>query len=146
MHARSLSRAAIVALALSMAACSYLHWPWHHAPPAPPTPVHELQISGAAADTYPQYWKRNTLLIDLSAASGSGSITLKPIAGTSWPVRLAFRVTPGGIGTLRVRGAERVVLPITPGDSKPVDLELTPGVYTSTTDHITVSWGASIER
>ena len=51
-----------------------------------------------------QYWKRNTLLLDLSSASGSGQLTLKPIEGSTWPVRLAFRVTPGAFAVLEVRG------------------------------------------
>jgi hypothetical protein len=146
MRARQLRRAAMAMLALTLAGCSSLHWPWHHAPPPPPPPVHELDIAGAPPDAYPQYWKRNTLLIDLSSASGTGTITLKPVSGTSWPVRLSFRVTPGAIGTLRVRGAERVVLPITPGSPHPIDLDLTPGVYSAQTPQITVSWGASVAR
>jgi hypothetical protein len=143
MRARQL-RAAMVVLVL--AGCSSLHWPWRHAPPAPPGPVHELDIAGAPPDTYAQFWKRNTLLVDLSSASGTGTVTLKPVSGTSWPVRLSFRVTPGAIGTLRVRGAVRVVLPITPGSSQPIDLELTPGVYNAQTPQITVTWGAAVAR
>ena len=118
-----------------------MHWPWHRNPPPPPTPVHELDVTGAAADTYPQYWKRNTLLVDLSAASGSGSITLKPVQGTTWPVRIAFRVTPGAIGVLDVRGAERTLLPITGTAGPAVDLELAASMYTATTPQMTVSWG-----
>ena len=76
-----------------------------------------------------------------SAASGSGSITLKPVEGSSWPVRLAFRVRPGAIGVLDVRGAERTLLPITDTAGPPVDLELTPSMYTPTTPQMTVSWG-----
>ena len=129
------------AWALSAAGCSHLHWPWHHQPPPPPTPVHELDITSAGATaTYPQYWKRNTLVVDLSAAGGSGSITLKPAAGTTWPVRLALRVTPGAIGMLDVQAAQRLRLPVTPGGGKPIDLELDPGVYTPTTPQLTVSW------
>jgi hypothetical protein len=50
-------------------------------------------------------------------------------------------VTPGAIGLLDVHGAQRVSLPITPGSSKPIDLELSPGVYTEVTPAMTVSWG-----
>jgi hypothetical protein len=139
---------AVCALALGVVGCAHLsslHWPWHHQPPPPPMPVHELDISGAPSpDTFPQYWRRNTLLVDLSSASGAGSITLKPSAGTTWPVRLAFRVTPGAIAALEVRAAERTVLPITPGGGKPIDLELTPDLYTATTAQMTVSWGPSL--
>jgi hypothetical protein len=134
-------RAAAVTLALSAVGCSHLHWPWHHSPPPPPVPVHELDVGGAAADAFPQYWKRNTLLLDLSAASGSGSLTLKPAAGNTWPMRLAFRVTPGAIGMLEVHAAQRISLPVTPGSAKPIDLELAPGIYTSATAQMTVSWG-----
>ena len=134
-------RVAVCTLALSAVACSHLHWPWHHQPPPPPKPVHELDISSAGVTaTYPQYWQRNTLLVDLSAASGSGSITLRPAAGTTWPVRLAFRVTPGAIGVLDVRAAQRASLPITPAGGKPIDLQLDPGVYEPTTTEMTVSW------
>jgi hypothetical protein len=130
-----------VALALCCAGCGHLRWPRHHSPPPPPAPVHELDIGGATAGSFPQYWKRNTLLVDLSGASGSGSITLKPTEGGSWPVRVAFRVTPGSIAVLDVRAAQRVSLPITPGGGKPLDLELAPGVYTTTTPEMSVSWG-----
>jgi hypothetical protein len=137
--------ALVAALAAALAAgCSHLspHWPWHHASSSPAAPVHELDISGApTADAFPQSWKRNTLLVDLSAASGSGNITLKPAAGKEWPVRLALRVTPGAIGVLDVRAAQRTTLPITAGGGKPVDLELPPGVYTAQTPQMSISWG-----
>lgn len=133
-------------LALSVSGCSSLKslWPWHHsAPPPPPPSAHALDITGAAAGAFPQHWQRNTLVVDLSAVSGSGSITLKPVEGVSWPLRLAFRVMPGSIGALEVHGAQRTILPITAAGSKPVDLELTPGIYTPATPQMTVAWGPS---
>ncbi len=139
--ARHAAGAAVLAAALACAGCGHLSWPWHHPPPPAPEPVHALVIGGAAADSFPQYWKRNTLLVDLSTASGSGSITLKPSEGGSWPVRVAFRVTPGSIGMLEVRAAQHTSLPITPAAGKPVDLELSPGIYTPTTPEMSVSWG-----
>ena len=132
-------RAVTLLCLLLLSACS--HWPWRHSPPPPPAEVHELDISGATLASAPQFWKRNTLLVDLSAASGSGSIVLKPLAERGWPVRLAFRVTPGAIGLLQVRADELVSLPITAGAPKPVDLELAPGIYGRHTAQITVSWG-----
>ena len=135
-----MARAGALAWLAAAAACS--HMPWHHRPPAAPAPVHELDISGAnTAAAFPQYWKRNTLLIDLSAARGTGSIVLKPAAGGAWPMRLAFRVTPGAIGALEVRAAQHTRLPINPSGSRPVDLELDPGIYTPQTAEMTVSWG-----
>ena len=133
------ARAAALAALLTLGACSHLHWPWHRQTPPPPQPVHELDISGAAAPA--QYWKRNTLLIDLSSAGGAGQIVLRPAAGNPWPVRLAFRVRPGVFGTLEVRGAARELLPIDSSGVKPVDLELPPGIYTAGTPQISVSWG-----
>lgn len=131
--------AAAALLLLSAAGCSHLHWPWHHAPPAAPAPVHELDIDGPG--TFAQYWKRNTLVVDLSGVRGSGSIVLKPVAGTTWPVRIALRVLPGSFGVLEVRGAQRVVLPITATGTQPVDLELAPGIYTPASPQMTVTWG-----
>jgi len=137
-------RGTALALALVLTGgCTHLNWPWHHAPPPPPVPVHEVDLAGPGVEGFPQYWKRNTLLIDLSAASGTGSLTLKPTAGTTWPVRLAFRVRPGAIAALEVRGDERVSLPISSAAGAAIDLELTPGVYTPKTPQLTVSWGAA---
>jgi hypothetical protein len=56
-------------------------------------------------------------------------------------VRLALRVRPGAIGALEVRGDERVSLPISSAGGAPLDLELTPGVYTPKTPQLSVSWG-----
>lgn len=125
---------------LLVSACG--HWPWHHAPPPPPAEVHELDVSGATAASVRQFWKRNTLLVDLSAASGSGNIVLKPGAA-GWPVRLALRVTPGAIGFLEVQADKRLSVPITTGAPRRVDLELAPGVYGAHTPQVSVSWGAA---
>ncbi len=138
---RGLSCAVALALALGASGCAGMHMPWHHAPPPPPTPVHELEVTGAGS--YPQYWKRNTLLLDLTAAASSGSVVLKPVAGTSWPVRIAVRVRPGEFPILDVRGDQRLSLPITGSGSAPIDLELDPSVYGPKTAQIVVSWGAA---
>jgi hypothetical protein len=127
---------------LALGGCSHLHWPWHHQPPPSPVPVHELDISGSA--TPPQYWKRNTLVIDLSGVSGAGQVVMKPATGNVWPVRLAFRVTPGSFGVLEVQAAQRAVLPIHPAGGTPVDLELSPSLYRADTPQITASWGPGV--
>lgn len=137
-------RGTVLALAVVVSAgCSHLRWPWHHAPPAAPVPVHELDIAGPGAAGFPQYWKRNTLLIDLSAASGSGNITVTPVAGTSWPVRVALRVRSGAIAVLEVKGEQKISLPINASGGAPIDLELTPGVYNAKTPQLEVSWKAA---
>ncbi|HTT02638.1 MAG TPA: hypothetical protein VMG11_11195 [Steroidobacteraceae bacterium] len=138
--------AAAALVLVALAGCSHIHWPWHHKPPPPPEVVHELDESAppgssAPAPQFPQYWKRNTLVIDLQPLSGSGSVVLRPRSGTTWPVRLALRVMPGSVGELEVRAAQRVILPVTASGTKPIDLELSPGVYTNSTEQIVVSWG-----
>src|SRR3981081_4189187 len=115
----SAGRAGAAVLVLLAAGCGHLpamHWPWHPHPAPAPVPVHELDISAAAGDpgSFPQYWKRNTLVVDLAAASGSGSITLRPADGRPGPVRLAVGVRRGSIGVLEVRADQRLNLPITP--------------------------------
>jgi hypothetical protein len=147
------ARAGALVWLLAAGGCSHLphlphfspHWPWHHRPAAPPAPVHELDVSGADAPaSFAQYWKRNTLVVDLSAAPATGRIVLKPAAGTAWPMRLAFRVMPGRFGVLEVRGAERVLLPISAAGHTALDLELAPDVYRPDTAEITVSWGPEL--
>ena len=146
MHSGIRTAAGAAAMVMfALAGCSHMsgmHMPWHRSPPPPPPQVHELDISGpdGTAVTYPQYWKRNTLLVDLQGVSGTGRIVLKPRDKTTWPVRIAFRVLPGQIGLLEVRADQRMLLPVTSQGSKPIDLELAPGVYRLKTAQMTVSW------
>ncbi len=136
---RALESALTLCFAFLAAGCS--HMPWHRAPPPPPLPVHEVELSGG--HEFPQYWKRNTLLLDMSGISDSGSVTIKPVAGTSWPVRIAVRVRPGSFAALEVRGDQRLYLPVASSAEKPVDLEFAPGVYSAKTPQIVLSWGAA---
>lgn len=141
---RSLQHGRLISVAfclLALTACG--HMPWSKKAPAAPEPVNELAIAGidgASAQGFPQYWKRNTLVVDLQSASGTGGITLKPAEGGKFPVRVAFRVMPGSIGLLEVQADQRMLLPVTREGTKPVDLELVPGVYTAKTPQITVKW------
>jgi hypothetical protein len=142
----SLGRAALVlalglAFAVTLAACS--HMPWSKKAAAAPEPVNELTVTGAdgsALQGFPQYWKRNTLVVDLSGASGSGALVLKPGESGKWPVRVAFRVSPGSIGLLEVQADQRMLLPVAREGAKPIDLELVPGVYTAATPQVRVRW------
>ncbi|MBV9345243.1 MAG: hypothetical protein JOZ03_09675 [Gammaproteobacteria bacterium] len=136
------ARGAALAALLLAGACAHLHAPWRHPPPPAPAAVHELDVGGTDAAAVTQRWKRNTLLLDLSALPGSGSLTLRPVAGTTWPARLALRVRPGAFAELEVRGAQRLALPISTGGTAPIDLELPPGIYTAATPELAVSWGA----
>ena len=137
----ALRMAMLVGLLAFVAGCG--HMPWHRKPPPPPQPVNELTISGEGAGapaSVLQYWKRNTLVVDLQGLSGTGSLVMKPREGTTWPVRVAFRVMPGQFGILTVRGEQRMLIPITAQGSKPVDLELSPYVYTTKTPQLEVKW------
>lgn len=136
----------LAALTLGAAGCSHLprlHAPWAHRPAPPPQPVHELVITDGtgAAKSYPQYWKRNTLVVDLEGISGTGRVVLTPPAGMTWPFRLALRVVPGSVGELDVRADQRLVIPLVASGAKPVDLELAPGLYSRATREISVAWG-----
>ena len=128
------------------AGCSHMphpHWPWHRKPAPAPEVVHDLATTTPeGADMgFPQYWMGNTLVVDLRLAGGQGSAVLKPRERTVWPVRIAFRVMPGQFGALEVRSAQRVVLPITTTGTKPVDLQLAPGVFIMKSPQIALSWG-----
>jgi hypothetical protein len=127
---------------LALTGCG--HMPWSKKPAPLPQPVQELTITGAdgaPATAFPQYWKRNTLVVDLQSASGSGSVTLKPGGEpVKWPVRIALRVRPGSVGLLEVQADQRMILPVSREGDKPVDLELVPGVYTPKSPQMVVRW------
>lgn len=134
------------ALLTIAAGCSHLpdpHWPWHPKPVSRPDVVHELLITSPTGTdmAFPQYWQGNTLVVDMRLAGGQGSVVIKPREHTLWPVRMAFRVLPGQFGALEVRANQRVVLPITTAGTKPVDLELAPGVFIMKSPQMSVAWG-----
>jgi hypothetical protein len=145
----AVTTAMLLAALLTIAAgCSHMphpHWPWHRKPAPAPEIVHELVLTtpDGADLAFPQYWRGNTLIVDMRLAGGQGSAVLKRREHSSWPVRIAFRVMPGQFGALEVRAVQRVVLPITTTGTKPVDLELAPGVFIMKSPQIAVSWGPS---
>jgi hypothetical protein len=129
----------------ALTGCGHMpRMPWSARPAAAPEAVNELMEAasdGTPTQAFPQYWKRNTLVIDLqSAASSGGSVTLKPRGGAKWPVRLAFRVMPGSLGLIEVQADQRLLMPVARDGTKPIDLELVPGVYTAKTPQIIVKW------
>src|SRR4051794_10217742 len=138
----------IAAASLVVPACSSLHapkiWPFYKKPKPAPQVVHEVDLLNADGTpaSYPQYWKRNALVIDLSGASGAGSVTAKLPAETTWPVRVAVRVRPGSVQQIEVQGEERSVLPVAADGTLPIDLELMPSVFRPTTQAIYINWGS----
>ncbi len=139
------------ALALGLAGCA-MHWPWKSRVPPPPVPVNEVAIvagveapdpgTAAATPAITQYWDRNTLLIDMTAIAGAGAATMTPLPGRGWPVRLEFRVVPGRIARLDVRGAQRVVFTV-PQRGAPLLLRLAPSAYRPDTARISLKWSAA---
>jgi hypothetical protein len=144
----------VAACCLAFTACSSLHmpsmhmpkiWPFYKKPKAGPEAVNELTLVNAdgSGATYPQYWVRNTLVIDLSGISGQGGFAARLPEESTWPVRVAVRVQPGSVGQLEVQAEERNILPVTNLGAKPVDIELSPSLYTPKTAAIYIAWGAT---
>ncbi len=136
-----------VALCFGLQACGSMHmphvWPFYKKPKPEPEAVHEVELVNADGSpaSYPQYWKRNTLVIDLSGVSGTGSVTARLLPETTWPVRVAVRVRPGSVQQVEVQGEERTVLAIAAEGTLPQDLELAPSVYRPNTGAIYFNWG-----
>ena len=133
---------------LALTACSsysvQMGWPPIHKKPKPaPEAVHELDLVNADGTpaNFPQYWKRNTLVIDLSGIGNAGNFAARLPEGTPWPVRVAVRVRPGSVGQIEILGEERNILPVAAEGTLPIDLEFAPSVYTAKTAAIYISWG-----
>jgi hypothetical protein len=139
------ARLAIIALVtLMLTGCAMPKiWPFYKKPKPVPEAVHELDLVNADGTpaSFPQYWKRNTLVIDLSGASGTGSVTARLPAETTWPVRVAVRVQPGSVQQVEVQGEERSVLAVATEGALPIDLEFAPSVYRPTTAAVYINWG-----
>jgi hypothetical protein len=141
----------MVAGTLAVTACSSIRmpniWPFHKKAKPVPEAVNELTLVNADGTpaTYPQYWKRNTLVIDLSGVGGggmgAGNFAARLPEETTWPVRVAVRVRPGSVGQIEIQGEERTVLAVSPDGTQPIDLEFAPSVYTPKTAAIYISWG-----
>jgi len=145
---RLVSLTAMAVCSLALSACGTMHmphvWPFYKKPKPGPTEVHELNLVNADGSpaSFPQYWKRNTLVIDLSGVSGAGNIAARLPETTTWPVRVAVRVRPGSVQQIEVQGEERNVLPVSPDGTANIDLVLATSVYTPKTAAIYISWGS----
>ena len=137
----------IAVASLAISACSSVHmpkiWPFYKKPKPVPEAVHELDLVNADGTpaSYPQYWKRNTLVIDLSGASGTrqrhgATAGRDHLAGARGRARAA-----GQRQQIEVQGEERNVLPVAPEGDVPMDLEFAPSVYRPTTAAIYIHWG-----
>jgi hypothetical protein len=121
------------------------YWPWHEEPPAAPQPVRELNVNVPADMAMPvvlQFWERNTLVIDLQQVPPTGQFMLTRVEDRAWPVRMAFRMSPARFETLQVRGAQRIVLPLSTGGDGVVQADLPASAYDKDTKSLVVSWGS----
>jgi hypothetical protein len=119
-------------------------WPPIYKKPKPvPEAVNELNLVNADGTpaNFPQYWKRNTLVIDLSGIGAAGNFAARLPEGTTWPVRVGVRVRPGSVGQIEILGEERNILPVAAEGTLPIDLVFAPSVYTPKTAAIYISWG-----
>jgi hypothetical protein len=134
------SAGCLLVVGLSLAGCAHLPW-GHKAPPAPEVSTAlTVATPDGTALSWPQFWQRNDVVLDMSGAVGTGSAVVMPRSGLAWPVRVALRVRRGTIGEVEVRGAQRWVVPIAATGGGTVDVELPPGVYVAATKQITVNW------
>jgi hypothetical protein len=138
----------LVALACvgSVSGCATVKswWPWDAPPPAVPPLVRELNVNVPADMSMPvvvQSWERNTLVLDLQQVPPTGQFILTRDGDKPWPVRIAFRMSPSRFETLQVRGAQRIVLPLSTGDGGIVQAELPASAYDKDTKSLQVSWG-----
>ena len=136
----------------ALAGCSSLEmpklrWPFGAKPAPVPEVVDEIVFEaadpGAPVNAFPQYFRRNTLIVDLTAATGQGSVVMRPKTAAGWPVRVAFRVKPGSFEALEVLGGQRLLLPVVGASRRPtLDLELPPSfVPARGNDAVTLRWG-----
>lgn len=135
----------ILAASLGLAGCASVskHLPWAHKATPPPELSTALVVTGSDGTplTWPQVWQRNDVVLDMAGVAATGSAVVMPRSGLAWPVRVALRVTPGLTGTIDVRGAQRLLIPVPAAGTGSVDLELPPGMYVAATKQITLNWG-----
>jgi hypothetical protein len=85
-------------------------------------------------------WKSSAAFITKRSPT-AGSVKLAREEGHRWPARLAVRMSPARFEVVEVRGAQRVVLPVSSGAGA-VTAELPASTYNESTPALTVSWGA----
>ncbi len=146
MRSRTVALAVVAASCLALVGCGSMKklWPFGKRAKPGPEAVNELALVNADGSpaSYPQYWQRNTLVIDLTGIGGAGSFAARLPDETTWPVRMALRVRPGSVQQLEILGEERNILPVSESGARNIDIEVAPSVYTPRTAAIYISWGA----
>lgn len=140
----------LVLLALCLSACASVreHVPWRHKEPPPAEPVHELQVvvpGDAQVPIVLQFWERNTLVVDLTGVASQGSVELRPGPTGQWPARLALRFQPGRFEAVEIRGAQRVVYPVTEDRKGAATVDVPPAVVPAGRESVRLAWGAKAQ-
>lgn len=138
---------------LMLSACTHLarphpstwhaHMPWHHAAAGPEPLVNELVVEGATGapvPELPQAWDRNALRVDMAAMVGEGELTMRPLQGHGWPIRLEFGVQPGSFSHLEIRGEQRVILAVASSGAVST-LAVPQGTYAPATKELVIHYG-----
>jgi hypothetical protein len=110
--------------------------------------VRELQVivpPDAQVPIVLQFRERNTLVVDLTSVASQGSVVLRPGESGRWPARLALRFQPGRFEAVEVRGAQRVVFPVTDDRKGNATVGVPPAVHPAGTDTLTLRWGSRSE-
>ncbi|MEZ5458979.1 MAG: hypothetical protein R3E65_06615 [Steroidobacteraceae bacterium] len=143
-----------LAAALLLAGCSSLdvpkwRWPFAAKPVVAPDIVDEIVFespqAGSPVTSFPQYFRRNTLVIDMTGAGAAGSVVMRPKTAAGWPVRVSFRVKPGSFAALEITAEQRVLLPVVGAARRPtLDLPLPPSFLKARSDDpVYLRWGAA---
>lgn len=146
MHRNRISGTWLLAGMLLLAGCASakLHWPFARVASVA-KPVSELELKLPASGPAPvvlQYWERNTLVLDLQNVPAKGEVGLLRRAGSDWPARIAVRMSPQRFEVLEVRGAQRLLLPVSSAGTDAVTAELSSSLYDPSTSELAVSWGS----
>lgn len=118
-------------------------WPFGQQAAPAAAAVNELVVAmpqDSAPQVVLQFWERDTLVVDLQNVTTTGQLVLGRREGHLWPARIAFRMAPARFEAIEVRGAQRVVVPVSPGAGT-VTAALPPGVYADATPELNVRWG-----
>ena len=119
------------------------HWPWGAKPAAVEPEANQIAweaVEGGTLMQFPQSWARNTLVINMTSATGAGSVRMTAKASMGWPVRMALRVKPGSIASIEIQGAQRVIIPVLASSAASIDLPIEADAYLARTPTITLSW------
>lgn len=88
----------------------------------------------------PQVRNGKHVVIDLRViAAGNGTLVLMRQGVEAWPKVITIRLSPGAVSYLNIQGTYQMYVPIQ-STTQPVDLTVTPKLYSKTTPQITIAY------